>query len=118
MSRIDKDLHKAKYGNNPVEYFKQFPGVQSVEVVHDEIKVSFESDPIQLFKPKSAGLDNGRDLYREAASRVFQIPYDDITKDQRTFAKDLLLHILYSRNANPKEILWGLDPVDRYFRGK
>lgn len=62
MSKVDRKLFEAKYGSDPVAYFEHLPDVESVEVVHDEIKVNY--------KP------------------------------------------------NPKEILWGLDPIDRYIRGK
>ena len=42
MSKIDKKLYEAKYRDDPVEYFKNLPNVESVEVLHDEIKVNFK----------------------------------------------------------------------------
>lgn len=42
MSKVDRELFRAKYGDNPVEYFKHLPDVESVEVCHDEIKVTFK----------------------------------------------------------------------------
>jgi len=42
MSKVDRELFRAKYGDNPVEYFKHLPDVESVEVVHDEISVNYK----------------------------------------------------------------------------
>ena len=47
MSKVDRELFRAKYGDNPVEYFKHLPDVESVEVVHDEIKVNYK--PIERY---------------------------------------------------------------------
>ena len=42
MSKIDKQLYQAKYGDNPVEYFKHLPGVVAVKTCHDEVEVHFK----------------------------------------------------------------------------
>lgn len=42
MSKVDRKLFDAKYGSDPVEYFKHLPNVESVEVCHDEIKVNYK----------------------------------------------------------------------------
>lgn len=42
MSKVDRELFRAKYGKDDVEYFKHLPEVESVETVHDEILVKFK----------------------------------------------------------------------------
>ena len=42
MSNVDKKLFHAKYGDDPIEYFKHLPDVESVEVCHDEILVNYK----------------------------------------------------------------------------
>lgn len=44
MGKVDRELFRAKYGNDPVEYFKHLPDVESVEVFHDEIIINFKRD--------------------------------------------------------------------------
>lgn len=40
-------------------------------------------------------LSEGKDLYRYIASVEFNIPYDEVTVDQRSAAKVMLLNYLY-----------------------
>lgn len=49
MSKVDRELFRAKYGNDPVAYFEHQPDVESVEVFHDEIKVNFKRDTKHIF---------------------------------------------------------------------
>lgn len=49
MSKVDRELFRAKYGDNPVEYFKHLPDVESVEVCHDEIIVNYKRGPKHIF---------------------------------------------------------------------
>lgn len=49
MSKVDKKLFHAKYGNDPVAYFEHLPNVESVEVCHDEIKVNYKRDTKHIF---------------------------------------------------------------------
>lgn len=49
MSKVDRELFRAKYGDDPVEYFKHLPNVESVEVCHDEIKVNYKRDTKHIF---------------------------------------------------------------------
>ena len=42
MGKVDRKLFSAKYSDNPVEYFKRLPHVESVEVCHDEIIVNYK----------------------------------------------------------------------------
>lgn len=49
MSIVDRKLFRAKYGDNPVEYFKNLPDVESVKVCHDEIIVNYKRDPKHIF---------------------------------------------------------------------
>lgn len=49
MSKVDRELFRAKYGDNPVEYFKHLPDVESVEVCHDEIIVNYKRDTKHIF---------------------------------------------------------------------
>lgn len=42
MSKVDRELYRAKYGKDDVEYFKHLPEVESVETMHDEILVKFK----------------------------------------------------------------------------
>ena len=49
MGKVDRELFRSKYGNNPVEYFKHLPDVESVEVCHDEIKVNYKRDAKHIF---------------------------------------------------------------------
>ena len=50
MGKVDRELFIAKYGNDPIEYFKHLPDVESVEVFHDEIKVNYKRDIKHLFR--------------------------------------------------------------------
>jgi hypothetical protein len=52
MSKVDRELFRAKYGDNPVEYFKHLPDVESVEVCHDEIKVTYKRDSKHILPVK------------------------------------------------------------------
>ena len=49
MGKVDKKLFHAKYGDDPVEYFKHLPDVESVEVCHDEIIVNYKRDTKHIF---------------------------------------------------------------------
>jgi hypothetical protein len=49
MSKVNRELFRAKYDDNPVEYFKHLPDVESVEVCHDEIIVNYNRDPKHIF---------------------------------------------------------------------
>jgi hypothetical protein len=49
MSKVDRELFKAKYGSDPVAYFEHLPNVESVEVCHDEIKVTYKRDTKHIF---------------------------------------------------------------------
>ena len=49
MSKVDRELFRAKYGDDPVKYFKHLPDVESVEVCHDEIKVTYKRDTKHIF---------------------------------------------------------------------
>ena len=49
MSKVDRELFRAKYGDNPVEYFKQLPNVESVEVCQDEIIINYKRDTKHIF---------------------------------------------------------------------
>lgn len=50
VSKVDRELFRAKYGNDPVEYFKHLPDVESVEVFQDEIKVNYKRDSKHIFR--------------------------------------------------------------------
>ena len=41
----------------------------------------------------------GRDIHKETASKVFHIPYDEVTSEQRTITKRLVFGILYGISA-------------------
>ena len=49
MGKVDRKLFRAKYGDNPVEYFKNLPDVESVEVCQDEIIVNYKRDTKHIF---------------------------------------------------------------------
>lgn len=49
MSKVDRKLFNAKYGSDPVEYFKHLPNVESVQVCQDEIIVNYKRDPKHIF---------------------------------------------------------------------
>lgn len=53
MSKVDRKLYLAKYGKDPVAYFKNQPNVESVETMHDEIIIKFKPNPkrISVCKP-------------------------------------------------------------------
>lgn len=58
MSKVDRELFRAKYGKDDVEYFKHLPEVESVETMHDEILVKFKPSVQKPVLPGYA-LDNG-----------------------------------------------------------
>lgn len=41
--------------------------------------------------------DQGRDFYTDKASKLYGIPYEEVTKEQRAEAKNLLMNYLYCR---------------------
>lgn len=45
-------------------------------------------------------VEQGRDFLTDKASKMFGIPYDKITEEQRAEAKKLLLDYLYCRSDN------------------
>ena len=49
MGKVDRELFRAKYGNDPVAYFEHLPNVEAVEVCHDEIKVTYKRDTKHIF---------------------------------------------------------------------
>jgi DNA polymerase I-like protein with 3'-5' exonuclease and polymerase domains len=43
-----------------------------------------------------------RDFYTDKASKMFEVPYEEVTEEQRAKAKELLMDYLYCRsNGNP-----------------
>lgn len=49
--------------------------------------------------------DVGKDLFRYIASVEFNTPYDKITIDQRSAAKDMLLNYLYGDSEDESTVL-------------
>lgn len=49
MSKVDDQLYRAKYGKDPVAYFKNLPEVESVETMHDEIIIKYKPNPKKIF---------------------------------------------------------------------
>lgn len=49
MSKVDRELFRAKYGSDPVAYFEHLPNVESVKVCHDEIIVNYKRDTKHIF---------------------------------------------------------------------
>ena len=41
-----------------------------------------------------------RDFYKDMASKIFGIPYDEVTNEHRAEAKKLLLNYFYGRSDN------------------
>lgn len=53
----------------------------------------------KLYKIIEACKVDGRDLYRAVAAGYFEIPYDEVTAEQRAYARDVVvLGIMYSRS--------------------
>ena len=52
-----------------------------------------QTDKLELLK-------NGLDLYKDFASSVFNVPYDEVTKDQRFIGKTSQLSLIYGTGAN------------------
>ena len=42
-----------------------------------------------------------RDFYKDKASKMFGIPYDEVTDEQRAGAKKLLMDYMYDRRREP-----------------
>lgn len=49
MSKVDRELFRAKYSSDPVAYFEHLPNVESVEVCQDEIIVNYKRDTKHIF---------------------------------------------------------------------
>lgn len=46
--------------------------------------------------------EEGRDFYRDKASKMFGVPYEEVTDEQRSEAKEWLWGYIYGRrNDNP-----------------
>lgn len=46
--------------------------------------------------------EEGRDFYRDKASKMFGVPYEEVTDEQRAEAKEWLWGYIYGRrNDNP-----------------
>lgn len=44
--------------------------------------------------------EQGRDFFKDKASKLYGIPYEAVTEDQRLAAKNLLMDYLYCRADN------------------
>lgn len=55
--------------------------------------LSGEFDKLQMLK-------NGNDLYKDFASKVFNVAYDEVTSDQRFIGKTSQLSLIYGTGAN------------------
>lgn len=44
--------------------------------------------------------ESNRDFYKDKASEMFEIPYDEITDEQRAEAKKQLMDYMYCRSNN------------------
>ena len=43
--------------------------------------------------------EQGRDFYKDTASKIFGIPYEEVTEEHRSEAKNLLMNHFYGRAA-------------------
>lgn len=46
-----------------------------------------------------------RDFYKCVASKMFEIPYEDVTDEQRAAAKRQLLDYMYDRRLEPSNVI-------------
>lgn len=51
----------------------------------------------------------GKNFYKEIAARVFEVPYEEVTDDQKKFAKSAYFWNVYSTPSNLKEELTNKD---------
>ena len=40
-----------------------------------------------------------KDFYKDRASKMFGVPYEEVTKEQRVRAKEMFLHSIYGRDT-------------------
>lgn len=71
MGKVDRELFRAKYGDDPVEYFKHSPDVESVEVFQDEIIITYKRDAKHIFP---GGIMYGR-CTENPTGRSVRIPF-------------------------------------------
>ena len=45
--------------------------------------------------------EEGRDFYKDKASKMFGVPYEEVTKEQRAEAKKQLMNYMYGRRREP-----------------
>lgn len=69
MGRVDKLLFAAKYGKDPVAYFRGQPDVESVTTIDDEIIVKYRQNPKRIFCDVEYGRCNPDD---RGSTKVFK----------------------------------------------
>ena len=78
--------------------FKSRPGylLGTTDYSNIELRIMGEASREPAF---INAFNEGKDLHTETASLVFQVPYDEVTKKQRTVAKSLNFAVIYGTTA-------------------
>jgi len=57
-------------------------------------------------------IESGMDIHRKMASKVFGVPEDEVTKDQRTAAKNCVFGLMYGRGSKAIAAQYGISVED------
>jgi DNA polymerase-1 len=63
-------------------------------------------------KKMIADIESGMDIHRKMASKVFGVPEDEVTKDQRTAAKNCVFGLMYGRGSKAIAAQYGISVED------
>ena len=58
-----------------------------------------------------------RDFYTDRASKMFGIPYEEVTKEQRIRAKEVFLHTIYGRGTETIAETLGVNSAEFKHKG-
>ena len=61
--------------------------------------------------------EEGRDFYTDRASKMFGVPYEEVTKAQRVQAKEMLLHLIYGRDIKTIAETLGVNSAEFKHKG-
>lgn len=63
-------------------------------------------------KKMIADIESGMDIHRKIASKVFGVPEEEVTKDQRTAAKNCVFGLMYGRGSKAIAAQYGISIED------
>jgi DNA polymerase I len=132
-SAIDGRIHPSYMQHRAVtgRLSSENPNFQNIPRDAKEFKKCFVADPGMVIvkadlaqaefrcwahysndKRMIADIESGMDIHRKIASKVFGVPEDEVTKDQRTAAKNCVFGLMYGRGSKAIAAQYGISVED------